>query len=494
VERVSHLALDQRAGQRVAVAVAALGEETNVMALGANNDGNLGLRLHVLLKHCAQGSELPLHDMGKLALRYAVAQVKDVIGSAVVLAGPPTEDGGEHGVHVVRLYNLDTPAVGLDGSAVDSGIAIHRDTHGRDGRSARARRVAAMRHIDANHHGRRFEHGRMLLAHVRRDAAVLTAQFCVHLEADVGDILGVGLARLEGLDHLRRDGEATLGILFESLVQKRRLLAENEEYDLGRLLVVLASGRISPLNQLGVGHVRGRRKDVGLGLDPAAMVDPYLFELAAKVDKRGIVDGAVDRHQGPRAQGGRHVAEADATKIPAAPLLRVLGHGISRVVHVRVRKHASLHLGRLVGDGNTKLTQVGVAAPVEVLNHVQYLPLALGRSLHGKLNHLGRLLRVELEIVPVEAHNLTELHGEERALPRLDQRQIRVAKPDLVLLGIVVGDRDLLCLISTLDPPLKLSLAGAAAVWGGLEKELVNLELNATTIFVAVRDLKGEAA
>lgn len=331
--RMSASSLDQSARERIAVlinlAARTSREESNVMAFGGNDHSEVGLGLGDRFAQNLHVVHFLIKNMLVLALRDAIAEVKDALRESTVAGAidPALEHGAEKVLDVLRSDDLNTVAVCLAHSRVLSVIGIHRARNSAHGAAIAARRGVG--DVGSNDHGRDclIVLDRNPLKDIADSAAGRAAELGVDLHADVRDVLRLALQDMIALNHLRGNAVAALASLLDFLVDIGQGLLRKDEEDELRLHLELVAGVVpSVLNhvtaRLWIAQENGRLR---AGNDTAmALVD--LDELVAESLSCRLVDlvvaelGMLHNAEAPRLE--RLLVDSEealAVDAPTAP-------------------------------------------------------------------------------------------------------------------------------------------------------------------------------
>lgn len=242
LEWVGDTTLHQGTRQGVAVLVALLGEEADVMALGAHNDNELGVVGWISrLEESLHVGNLLLEDVSVLALGDTVAKVDDRLWELAVANNlhPVLNKSLELSVDDVCVDHLHAEAIRLAGSSVAGGQLV--DGHGDSGHGRSLHARSAVRHIRTDDHSGHGEDSSGTSSGLADGAAGRTAQLGVELHADVGDVLELSLLSVSVLDALGDNTVAALSRALDATVGLRVLVGQDEHQHLRTRLGGIAS-------------------------------------------------------------------------------------------------------------------------------------------------------------------------------------------------------------------------------------------------------------
>lgn len=242
--RVSDTLLDERSRKRVAVAVAFLGEEADVVALATDNDHERDVEVRVRsAQELLHVGNLLLEDVDVLALGDTVADVHDALRELALTDGlhPVLDHGLEAGRPGVFHDHLNAEAVGLAGSSIAASKSVSRASDSRHGCSLCA--WSRVRDVGTDDHGWDLELAERTSRGRADSTASRTAQLAIELHANVADVLGLALRDVSVLHALRDDAVATFSRALDTAVDAGLLVRQDENQDL-RAEVRLVAGSV----------------------------------------------------------------------------------------------------------------------------------------------------------------------------------------------------------------------------------------------------------
>jgi len=312
-----------------------------------------------------------------------------------------------------------------------------------------------MRHIGSDDHG-----GDFLIVFDRnpRECAAIgtaraTTKLRVHLHTDVGNVLRLARENVSALEALRRNAVAALASLLNGIVRDGILhVAREDEEDQLRLGLELVASLVPGIGD----HLTTLRdlfnKDGRIcALDDTAVAFVNADKLVDKLLSGNLIHSwagpALENAEAPRPQRLLvRSQESHASKLPATTNSLSRGDLALAKCNLGSWKDASLDSSRLRIDLQSEVCKIGILLPLEHSQAMFNCLPTLLRQRDGKLDHVRRLRRIELEWVALILRHPEKVDGKELALGCLDQGD---SSQDIlaVLLAEILQNGDLLAIL-----------------------------------------------
>lgn len=492
LERVRAVALNEETRNRVSVlclsaSIVWTWQKADVMALGGDNDTNLGLsELGV-----ARNEHLPklwnffLQNMLVLALGDTITKIVNRSWDADIWAkSVETLPVIDHWTHLFEDRLLEDLSalllllvlarglwflpVGLDDRSVLAAVLVHG--HGDSGERRSGRESTWMRDIGSNHHHKVVDWRTLSWAWLAivirllvRPSAVFhdwgshslpdssgsdTTQLGVHLQNNVGDVLRLVLDALQRLNNLGHNAELGVADMLDALVNMGVLVFANEHNNRREVLDVLGvieDSHVIPDSVLKTVAVCMHQ----LWLWDCAIVAKSLVLAVKSTDERvplRILKTSIEDPNNPVVELTSHLEKLGVAHLPLTRGAWLLDRLLSTESKLNSGRSKNLGLGnnRVRVNLDTSLLEDWVILPIEKLNSTANSVESLIWPLNGELDHVCGLSRVELEAVALLRLQPAEFHWNQTSLARLNEWQPPVLHLVLVLVLVVVIDRDLL--------------------------------------------------